>query len=370
MYFQTKNLGGGLALWAVFVLASFLLLNYNGVAPARASTPLVSNVGRSDSTPVSFASDYAQSFRTGSQTNGYKLTSVNIDMGVGDASGTEPTYTVAIINSSAGRPGSVVGTLISPDSLVAGLNTFTASGDGIDLTASTNYMVLVDVTNAGTKSVTLKTTRSNDEDPGAATGWKIGDVAWSRSQGGSWDSQTESLKIAVVSSESTSNPLPPSTPSDPPSSPAPPDNTNPSPGGSSPGAPGATQVTPTQLSLSRGPCTAYSTTSHPYDGWPFLHFDRLQTTVSQSSSGRSLATLLTDSHTGTWSHLNNGQEVTLSAADYCNDLIYHRHLVANGGTDCAALAPSHWSNVRFEAVVLGDYGGWCTRHIPRTSWGS
>ena len=64
-------------------------------------------------------------------------------------SGTDPTYTVAIINSFSDRLGLVVGTLISSDSLVAGLNTITASGDDIDLTSSTNYMVLVDVTNTG-----------------------------------------------------------------------------------------------------------------------------------------------------------------------------------------------------------------------------
>ena len=115
----------------------------------------------------------------------------------------------------------------------------------------------------------------------------------------------------------------------------------------------------------RGPCLVQSTFAHPYAGWPFLHFESMGITVSQSSAGRSIATLLTNSHTGDW----GSGSITVSAKEHCNNNIRHRHLV-NGATSCANLSPGLWTNVPFEDVQLGEHGGWCYRDIPRSSWGS
>ena len=125
------------------------------------------------------------------------------------------------------------------------------------------------------------------------------------------------------------------------------------------------------ISLHRGPCTVMSTYRHPYDGWPMLHFSHLQATVSQSSNGRSLGTLLTQAHSVRYAHLNQGQVVGLTANQYCNNSIRHRHLVAvaqDSTVDCATLTPPAFTGVPFEPVVLGA-SGWCTRDIPRSSWG-
>lgn len=120
-----------------------------------------------------------------------------------------------------------------------------------------------------------------------------------------------------------------------------------------------------RIVLSRGPCLVQSTSAHPYAGWPMLHFERMGITVSESSSGRTLGTLLNNSHTGDW----GSGSITVSASKYCNDNIRHRHLV-NSSTSCANLSPGHWTNVPFEDVELGEYGGWCYRDIPRSSWGN
>ena len=59
------------------------------------ATTLVSNTGQtSAATTFAFNGDFAQGFETGSNTGGYKLTSVTLQM-VSDAT-TAPTYTVTI----------------------------------------------------------------------------------------------------------------------------------------------------------------------------------------------------------------------------------------------------------------------------------
>ncbi|MYB40187.1 hypothetical protein F4X86_02895 [Candidatus Saccharibacteria bacterium] len=145
------------------------------------------------------------------------------------------------------------------------------------------------------------------------------------------------------------------------------------PGGDSPGQPikkssggqsSRSVVQQRRIVLRKGPCLVQSTFAHPYAGWPFLSFERMNITVSQSSGGRTLSTLLADSHTGDW----GSGTITVSAKEYCNDNIRHRHLV-NGATSCADLSPGHWTNVPFEDVQLGEHGGWCYRDIPRSSWG-
>ena len=63
-------------------------------------------------------------------------------------------------------------TLTNPASLTDGTNSFTSSS-GVDLTASTRYFVMVDLSSAG-GNWRIRSTNSDNEDSGAASGFSIG----------------------------------------------------------------------------------------------------------------------------------------------------------------------------------------------------
>ena len=139
------------------------------------STPtagaLVSNTGQARQ-GFQVWHDVAQAFTTGSA--GYRLTSVDLPIGVGSA--TTLTYTVSIHEDSGGRPGTSLGTLTNPSSLAGGTDTFTAPGTGIDLDPSTTYWAVHDVVSVGDASqVWVHKTSSTAEDGGGAEGWSIAD---------------------------------------------------------------------------------------------------------------------------------------------------------------------------------------------------
>ena len=147
--------------------------------------------------------DHAQAFTTGNNSGaGYKLTGVDFSFLLANSSGsTEPTYSVSIWSSTAGgQPDSMQGTaLTNPAQVAAGINTFTASGAGIDLEDNTPYIVVLDVTAAGDRDVSVSNTDSDDEDAGGAAGWSIADGLIYRtfSSSGSWTSFAQSRRIAV-----------------------------------------------------------------------------------------------------------------------------------------------------------------------------
>jgi len=117
----------------VGLLAVGLLL---GAAPAaRAQNWLVSSDLIGTNT-IAFDKDVAQSFRTGGNTTGYKLTEVQIRMRT--SASDAPAYTVKINEDSNGVPGTVLGTLTKPAVLgaVYRLQGFTVAGAGIDLAAT------------------------------------------------------------------------------------------------------------------------------------------------------------------------------------------------------------------------------------------
>ena len=99
------------------------------------------------------------------------------------------TYSVSIVNAtSGGAPGSTtLGTLENPASLAGGRNTFTAAGEGIHLDASTTYFVVFDTLTGDFNWLDYGAdqTGSDDEDPGAAAGWSVGDAYYSRT-GTTW----------------------------------------------------------------------------------------------------------------------------------------------------------------------------------------
>ena len=92
-----------------------------------------------------------------------------------------------------------LGTLSTPTSLVAGTNTFTAPGTGLDLAPNTTYAVLFDVINRGNGQGRLGVTSSDAEDPGAVEGWSIDDRMSRKpfSPGGDWTIDSASVWLAI-----------------------------------------------------------------------------------------------------------------------------------------------------------------------------
>ena len=185
-------------------LAAGLLVTVAGLLtlplPSQAQTQtLVSNVGQNTQGNGSlFDFDQAQAFTTGSNSAGYTLTSVKIDMGSEAEYAT--AFTVSVYSNSSGVPGTSLGTLSNPASLATdGVHAFTTRG--IALAASTTYFVVID--RVGTvileRRLYINNTNSNAEDAGKASGWSIGNGSLYRDwdSSGSWTSFGDSKKIRV-----------------------------------------------------------------------------------------------------------------------------------------------------------------------------
>ena len=195
-----------LALAALAVLALALPVQAQTQTPVQlVSTIEQTNVG---SAPGPFELyDAAQAFTTGTDTNGYKLTSVGLRLYV--AAGTSGwVYSVSVWSATAtGSPDTSLGTLTNP-ALATGTTayanyTFTESGNGIDLDASTTYVIVVDVTTrgtgTGTTAVSISNTVSDDEDTVKATGWSIADGSLYRDwdSTGAWTTFDQTRRIRV-----------------------------------------------------------------------------------------------------------------------------------------------------------------------------
>ncbi|MXW63210.1 MAG: hypothetical protein F4Z69_00060, partial [Bacteroidetes bacterium SB0668_bin_1] len=154
-----------------------------------------------------FFHDYAQAFTTGDHANGYTLTSVAIDLFV--ISAPPFRYSVSLwTDNGAGEPGSMVGSLSPPAQLYElGHDAFAA--DNIDLEANTTYFVVVDGSEDYRAALKLKS--SNAENPGAASGWSIGDESLYRGQSldsGGWQIRDDPMQIRINGS-ARSTPIPP-----------------------------------------------------------------------------------------------------------------------------------------------------------------
>ena len=194
------------ALAAAAVLATALPVH------AQTSIQLVSTLGQSTSSLSSIRQDYlyqsdaAQAFTTGTHANGYRLTSVDLDLWVsGSSSNHDYVYGVSIWSADAtGGPDTSLGTLRNP-TLSLGheerTHTYTATGAGIDLETSTTYVIVVDVSTVGgcCGGVAIRNTTSDNEDTDQATGWSIANDSLYRSwdSSGSWSPFTQTRQIRV-----------------------------------------------------------------------------------------------------------------------------------------------------------------------------
>ncbi len=162
-------------------------------APASANA-LVSNLGQTTFTPtVTVGSNpVAQKFTTGSATAGYTLASLEIDFAA--AVGTPANLRAELWSATgAGAPDSKLASLTVPSTVGAGAVAFAAPSN-TSLAASTSYFVVVYRSGATTGS--LRTTRTNNEDSGSASGWSIGDTRHGRA-GTAWRTNSVELKIRV-----------------------------------------------------------------------------------------------------------------------------------------------------------------------------
>ena len=170
--------GRGIAALAALILVAALAVAWTVAvlpqpAQAQTSSTLVSNTGQTDGAKQFLTVDLALPFTTGTNTGGYRLTSVDIEGGFDTSTGTvDPTFTVGIHSGSGTSVGASVGSLTS-SGFTSGTNSFTSSS-GIDLDANTSYFVVFDLTASGDKDPWIRTTASNDEDSGASAGWTIG----------------------------------------------------------------------------------------------------------------------------------------------------------------------------------------------------
>ena len=173
--------------------ATITIADTSTAAPASANA-LVSNLGQTTfTTTLAIGSNpVAQKFTTGSATAGYTLASLEIDFAA--AVGTPANLRAELWSATgAGAPDSKLASLTVPSTVGAGAAAFAAPSN-TSLDASTSYFVVV--YRSGTTTGSLRTTRTNNEDTGSASGWSIGDTRHGRS-GTSWRTNTIELKIRV-----------------------------------------------------------------------------------------------------------------------------------------------------------------------------
>ena len=171
------------------LLAAFSALPFQAEAQ---STTLVSNTGQGGDASAGNSTSIAQRFTTGSNSDGYTLTGVDIVSE--DADG--DSFSAQVCSTDAnGYPTSACTSLTAPSGFTAGTLSFTAPA-GTVLAASTDYTVVA--TAAGSSTVTYDTTTSDSEDSGAASNWNIAND-YDFLSGGTWSvtGSGESLRIAV-----------------------------------------------------------------------------------------------------------------------------------------------------------------------------
>ncbi|MDE0600376.1 MAG: hypothetical protein OXI56_01120 [bacterium] len=184
-----------------------------GSPPDERVTELVSNRDHSpDGQAGNAGHDHAQSFTTGSHSNGYVVRSIDLYFSFVIPGGNRGPTTVVQIwtNSDDNRPSEELATLSGhsrldsagsgstrPFTFSAGERRFVALDEGIHLDPDTTYWVFLDWTPDGNNSPRLRTTTSAEESQ-AESGWSIGDSSFYRSQGATtWTEWGYSHKLTI-----------------------------------------------------------------------------------------------------------------------------------------------------------------------------
>ena len=121
----------------------------------------------------------AQSFTTGTETDGYALTSIGVHFkNATPVSTASSRITATLYNDSSGEPGDELCTLVDPPTFTSsGLQTFSVPTAGADrcanLADNTTYWIILENDSSTPNYVT--TTNVHNEDAGSLTGWSIAD---------------------------------------------------------------------------------------------------------------------------------------------------------------------------------------------------
>ncbi len=193
-------------LHGIALAAWMIVLGGSGPAGAQERV-LVSNISQGDGgvglgvSPIFILqrwNDHAQKFRTGNNSLGYRLSSVEIQFATFD---TGFSYTVTIQQNNGGNPGGTVGTMSNPTAsrfTSDRVLKFSAPQGGTLLQPNTDYFVVFTVgakTGDSTPSVWWRITASDHEDSSGLTGWRIGNEHRLRIRNGSW--QANALASAL-----------------------------------------------------------------------------------------------------------------------------------------------------------------------------
>ena len=167
--------------------------------------PLVSNIGQSASATANINKQYAQGFRLGKHGQGYKLSSVSIDLAKAPSRLTVSLWV-------GGPPGVVTGSdsvqrkvfdFHNPTSFKVGLNRFTAPA-GAFAYQNVNYFIVL---SGFGSSVRIKETTSDNEDAGGETGAILFNTAKVRPLGltTSWREHTDADDKVIAERPTTRN---------------------------------------------------------------------------------------------------------------------------------------------------------------------
>ncbi|MDE0523462.1 MAG: cadherin-like beta sandwich domain-containing protein [Boseongicola sp.] len=177
---RRRAFSGVLSVAAVLALLASLFATG---AEAQTVATLVSNTGQQQNAGASRVVE-AQSFTTGPHGTGYTLSSVRLRPFL-DFTGDTGTF-VTIKSDSAGRPGTLVAALETPDVAYVPGNFFAYTAPaGTVLQADTTYWIVLNEEQAETDWQAWGKTASSGEDSASLPGWSIGNSRLQRS-GTSW----------------------------------------------------------------------------------------------------------------------------------------------------------------------------------------
>ena len=140
----------------------------------------MSNLSETEaSTALNLATDWGQEFTTGSAASGYKLQSVTLDFSLVNPSA---NITVSIREKQSNNHPATTDKAALTGTPATGQVTFTCSGAGCNLNASTTYFVFV--TGGDSVSNMKSVTSDNETLQPSGNGWSIENAT--RYQGGNW----------------------------------------------------------------------------------------------------------------------------------------------------------------------------------------
>ena len=198
---DSLNYDSGTSSWNT--VTNSLLIDVQGTAVTGV---LISNTGQLNNTTLNLTGSItkrAQAFTTGTNTQGYALSSISFKFDAIDSpADADDNLTVTLNSDSSGDPGSALCTLDDPSSFTANaVNTFSAPTTGTNLcpslAANATYFAVIEQSGA-TDNIRLTGTISNNEDAGGAAGWSIANERHFVSSG-SWSDTTANLQQIQVS---------------------------------------------------------------------------------------------------------------------------------------------------------------------------